>query len=80
MFFFSGKRGKGVVFLNYFAKLQCSGDLWFYLLFLVCPGCKFRYDLSKGGCMHFKCAMCPHEFCSGCYNPFLNNNPQVPPY
>lgn len=22
--------------------------------------------------MHFKCAMCPHEFCSGCYKPFIN--------
>lgn len=20
--------------------------------------------------MHFKCNMCPHEFCSGCYNPY----------
>ncbi|XP_074616900.1 E3 ubiquitin-protein ligase RNF31-like isoform X2 [Acropora palmata] len=41
---------------------------------IVCPRCKFRYDLAKGGCMHFKCAMCPHEFCSGCYKPFINNH------
>lgn len=27
--------------------------------------------------MHFKCAMCPHEFCSGCYNPFVNTEGQV---
>lgn len=43
---------------------------------IVCPGCKYRYDLSKGGCMHFKCAMCPHEFCSGCYNPFIKTDHQ----
>ena len=30
--------------------------------------------------MHFKCAMCEHEFCSGCYNPFLNNHGQVLSY
>ena len=27
--------------------------------------------------MHFKCAMCPHEFCSGCYKPFINNRNEV---
>lgn len=43
---------------------------------IECPNCKYRYDLSKGGCMHFKCAMCPHEFCSGCYNPFVNTDAQ----
>ncbi|XP_060677285.1 E3 ubiquitin-protein ligase RNF31-like isoform X2 [Hemiscyllium ocellatum] len=37
-----------------------------------CPNCKFRYALAKGGCMHFKCSQCQHEFCSGCYNTFLN--------
>ena len=35
-----------------------------------CPECKFRYALAKGGCMHFKCSQCRHEFCSGCYKPF----------
>ena len=30
--------------------------------------------------MRFKCAMCEHEFCSGCYNPFLNNHGQVLSY
>ena len=50
------------------------------ICFSVCPACKYRYDLSKGGCMHFKCAMCEHEFCSGCYNPFLNNHGQVLSY
>ncbi|KAK3603441.1 hypothetical protein CHS0354_009421 [Potamilus streckersoni] len=36
-----------------------------------CPSCKMRYSLAKGGCMHFKCPQCGHEFCSGCYQPFL---------
>ncbi|XP_033625878.1 E3 ubiquitin-protein ligase RNF31-like [Asterias rubens] len=35
-----------------------------------CPKCKMRYELAKGGCMHFKCGMCTHEFCSGCNAPF----------
>ncbi|EDO46475.1 predicted protein, partial [Nematostella vectensis] len=37
---------------------------------IECPNCKFRYDLAKGGCMHFKCGQCSHEYCSGCYGPF----------
>ena len=36
-----------------------------------CPRCKFRYALAKGGCMLFKCTQCPHEFCSGCSQPYL---------
>lgn len=35
-----------------------------------CPSCKMRYALAKGGCMHFKCPQCGHEFCSGCYSAF----------
>ncbi|KAI8479486.1 CD40 signaling pathway [Branchiostoma belcheri] len=38
-----------------------------------CPNCKFRYALAKGGCMHFQCVQCKHEFCSGCYNTFRHN-------
>ena len=34
--------------------------------FVECPQCKFKYDLARGGCMHFKCTQCPNEFCSGC--------------
>ncbi|XP_031570397.1 E3 ubiquitin-protein ligase RNF31-like [Actinia tenebrosa] len=41
---------------------------------IECPNCKFRYDLAKGGCMHFKCNQCSHEFCSGCYQPFRQGN------
>ncbi|KAJ8041679.1 E3 ubiquitin-protein ligase RNF31 [Holothuria leucospilota] len=35
-----------------------------------CPKCKMRYELGKGGCMHFKCTQCHFEFCCGCNLPF----------
>ncbi|KAH9494612.1 E3 ubiquitin-protein ligase rnf31 [Bulinus truncatus] len=35
-----------------------------------CPMCKMRFSLAKGGCMHFKCPQCGHEFCSGCNEPY----------
>ncbi|KAM4705572.1 E3 ubiquitin-protein ligase RNF31-like [Rhinophrynus dorsalis] len=35
-----------------------------------CPSCKFRFDLSKGGCLHFSCTQCKHDFCGGCWRPF----------
>ncbi|XP_061111564.1 uncharacterized protein si:dkey-181m9.8 isoform X2 [Conger conger] len=35
-----------------------------------CPRCKFRFYLSKGGCLHFKCTQCQHEFCGGCGRTF----------
>ncbi|GFU90013.1 e3 ubiquitin-protein ligase RNF31 [Trichonephila clavipes] len=35
-----------------------------------CPMCHFRYALAKGGCMHFRCTQCQHDFCSGCSKPF----------
>ena len=31
-----------------------------------CPRCKYQYELSKGGCLHFKCVHCEYEFCYGC--------------
>ncbi|KAK8722802.1 hypothetical protein OTU49_012048, partial [Cherax quadricarinatus] len=37
---------------------------------ITCPKCKFTYALAKGGCMHFTCTQCKHEFCSGCSKPF----------
>ncbi|KAM4687786.1 E3 ubiquitin-protein ligase RNF31-like [Discoglossus pictus] len=37
---------------------------------IECPSCKFRFDLSKGGCLHFKCTQCYCEFCGGCRRPF----------
>ncbi|KAL5021065.1 hypothetical protein ScPMuIL_000220 [Solemya velum] len=39
-----------------------------------CPKCKRRYDKTKGGCIHFSCPECRHEFCSGCFNQFYHNN------
>ena len=35
-----------------------------------CPTCNFRYELAKGGCIHFKCLQCSYQFCSGCKSPF----------
>ncbi|XP_075069817.1 E3 ubiquitin-protein ligase RNF31-like isoform X2 [Mixophyes fleayi] len=37
---------------------------------IACPSCKFRFDLCKGGCLHFKCTQCQYEFCGGCEQPF----------
>ncbi|XP_040575747.1 uncharacterized protein [Lepeophtheirus salmonis] len=37
---------------------------------ITCPACKFRYTLTKGGCMHFVCTQCKFEFCIGCKRPF----------
>jgi E3 ubiquitin-protein ligase RNF31 len=37
---------------------------------IQCPNCRFRYTLSKGGCMHFTCTQCKFQFCSGCDKPF----------
>ncbi|XP_062335867.1 E3 ubiquitin-protein ligase RNF31-like isoform X1 [Osmerus eperlanus] len=37
---------------------------------ITCPQCKFQYVLSRGGCMHFTCVQCAHQFCSGCNNPY----------
>ncbi|XP_069490100.1 E3 ubiquitin-protein ligase RNF31 isoform X2 [Ambystoma mexicanum] len=39
-----------------------------------CPHCKYSYALARGGCMHFICSQCRHQFCSGCYNTFFHNN------
>ena len=35
-----------------------------------CPACHMRYDLARGGSIHFQCTQCPHEFCSGCGGSF----------
>ncbi|XP_038067939.1 uncharacterized protein LOC119737561 [Patiria miniata] len=39
-----------------------------------CPKCKMRYELAKGGCMHFKCVQCTFEFCCGCGSLFNKGN------
>ncbi|GFN77187.1 E3 ubiquitin-protein ligase rnf31 [Plakobranchus ocellatus] len=39
-----------------------------------CPNCKMRFALAKGGCMHFKCPQCGHEFCSGCNQAYHHKN------
>ena len=46
-------------------------------VFTDCPSCKMRYDLAKGGCMHFRCPQCGHEFCSGCSEPFMQDGVNI---
>ncbi|KAM4807802.1 E3 ubiquitin-protein ligase RNF31 isoform 1-T1 [Rhinophrynus dorsalis] len=41
---------------------------------ITCPHCKYSYALARGGCMHFICSQCRHQFCSGCYNTFHPKN------
>ncbi|XP_047205214.1 E3 ubiquitin-protein ligase RNF31 [Girardinichthys multiradiatus] len=44
---------------------------------ITCPECKFQYALTKGGCMHFTCSQCRHQFCSGCNNPYYKTECKV---
>ncbi|XP_041805183.1 E3 ubiquitin-protein ligase RNF31 isoform X2 [Chelmon rostratus] len=37
---------------------------------IECPNCQFVFSLSKGGCLHFTCSQCQHQFCGGCSQPF----------
>ncbi|XP_067329876.1 E3 ubiquitin-protein ligase RNF31 isoform X3 [Channa argus] len=37
---------------------------------IECPNCQFVFSLSKGGCLHFTCSQCQHQFCGGCSQAF----------
>ncbi|XP_078072185.1 uncharacterized protein LOC144495711 [Mustelus asterias] len=37
---------------------------------IECPNCRVRFDLSRGGCIHFNCTECNYDFCGGCKRPF----------
>ncbi|XP_055490198.1 E3 ubiquitin-protein ligase RNF31-like [Leucoraja erinacea] len=37
---------------------------------IECPNCTAQFDLARGGCMHFNCQECQHQFCGGCRRPF----------
>ncbi|XP_061589057.1 E3 ubiquitin-protein ligase RNF31 isoform X2 [Cololabis saira] len=37
---------------------------------IECPSCQFIYNLSRGGCLHFTCSHCGHQFCGGCKQRF----------
>ncbi|XP_068197662.1 E3 ubiquitin-protein ligase RNF31 isoform X2 [Antennarius striatus] len=37
---------------------------------IECPSCRFVFGLSRGGCLHFTCSLCQHQFCGGCSRPF----------
>ncbi|XP_075682157.1 E3 ubiquitin-protein ligase RNF31-like isoform X2 [Rhinoderma darwinii] len=41
---------------------------------IECPSCRFRFDLWKGGCLHFKCTQCHYNFCGGCKQPFYQGS------
>ncbi|XP_059693772.1 E3 ubiquitin-protein ligase RNF31-like, partial [Haemorhous mexicanus] len=49
-----------------------------------CPQCGQRFALARGGCLHFQCSQCHHQFCSGCGAQFHRPGqscplPPVPP-
>ncbi|XP_056913239.1 E3 ubiquitin-protein ligase RNF31 isoform X1 [Takifugu flavidus] len=46
-----------------------STQLWSYKSF-ACPSCQCVFSLSRGGCLHFTCSQCQHQFCGGCSRPF----------
>ncbi|TDH06401.1 hypothetical protein EPR50_G00133120 [Perca flavescens] len=37
---------------------------------IECPQCQSVFSLSRGGCLHFTCSQCQHQFCGGCSQPF----------
>ncbi|KAK2822943.1 hypothetical protein Q5P01_023008 [Channa striata] len=37
---------------------------------IECPNCQSIFSLSKGGCLHFTCSQCQHQFCGGCGQAF----------
>ncbi|XP_078396775.1 uncharacterized protein LOC144679827 isoform X1 [Cetorhinus maximus] len=37
---------------------------------IECPNCRVRFDLARGGCIHFNCTECHYDFCGGCKRPF----------
>ncbi|XP_058709170.1 E3 ubiquitin-protein ligase RNF31 isoform X2 [Poecile atricapillus] len=49
---------------------------------IECPRCRQRFALARGGCLHFQCSQCHHQFCSGCgaqfHRPGTCPSPQCP--
>lgn len=37
---------------------------------IACPRCSQWFALARGGCLHFQCSQCAHQFCGGCGAPF----------
>ncbi|XP_028297196.1 E3 ubiquitin-protein ligase RNF31 isoform X2 [Gouania willdenowi] len=37
---------------------------------IECPNCHLIFSLSKGGCLHFTCTQCQHQFCGSCSSCF----------
>jgi len=64
-----------VVFLpTELTGLQLCHKVIIFILFfiIVCPSptCNMKYELARGGCMHFTCPKCKYEFCQGCSKGF----------
>ncbi|XP_068854560.1 E3 ubiquitin-protein ligase RNF31-like [Aphelocoma coerulescens] len=49
---------------------------------IVCPQCSQCFALARGGCLHFQCSQCQHQFCAGCgaqfHRPESCPSPQCP--
>ncbi|XP_009076944.1 PREDICTED: E3 ubiquitin-protein ligase RNF31, partial [Acanthisitta chloris] len=37
---------------------------------IECPRCGVWFALARGGCLHFQCSQCQHQFCAGCGEEF----------
>ncbi|XP_029380235.1 E3 ubiquitin-protein ligase RNF31 isoform X2 [Echeneis naucrates] len=37
---------------------------------IECPNCQLIFSVSRGGCLHFTCSQCQHQFCGGCSQTF----------
>ncbi|XP_014868041.1 PREDICTED: E3 ubiquitin-protein ligase RNF31-like isoform X1 [Poecilia mexicana] len=46
-----------------------DSSMWVYKT-IECPSCQFVFSLSRGGCLHFTCSQCRHQFCGGCSQRF----------
>ncbi|XP_066065409.1 E3 ubiquitin-protein ligase RNF31-like isoform X3 [Chamaea fasciata] len=49
---------------------------------IECPRCGQSFALARGGCLHFQCSQCRHQFCAGCgaqfHRPGSCPSPQCP--
>ena len=66
---YAALRPEGCVFVFNAKLMESWQDViksFFHPTASECPKCHCRYDLARGGCLHFKCGQCPTDFCGGC--------------